>query len=66
MSASLLLSERSIHMGSPKKRLQYTYDSRGNRRSLVDPDGGRFTYAYDGMNRITQVQNPGGPHQLQL
>ncbi len=47
-------------MGSPKKRLQYTYDSRGNRRSLVDPDGGRFTYAYDGMNRITQVQNPQG------
>src|SRR4051812_16438842 len=47
-------------MGSAKKRLQYAYDSRGNRRSLVDPDGGRFTYAFDILSRITQVLNPQG------
>jgi len=47
-------------MGSPKKRLQYLYDSRGNRRALVDQDGGRFTYTYDAVNRITEVINPQG------
>ncbi len=47
-------------MGSPKKRLQYLYDSRGNRRALVDQDGGRFSYTYDAVNRITQVINPQG------
>ena len=34
------------------------YDSRGNRKALIDQDGGRFTYSYDAVNRITQVINP--------
>jgi hypothetical protein len=38
-------------MGSPKKRLQYSYDVRGNRSALVDHDGGRFTYSYDSVGR---------------
>ncbi|MBX3445038.1 MAG: RHS repeat protein [Planctomyces sp.] len=42
-------------MGSPKKRLQYQYDSRGNRSLLIDPDGGRFTYSYDSVGRMTRV-----------
>jgi YD repeat-containing protein len=33
-------------MGSPKKRIQYRFDSVGNRVGMTDPDGGRFTYAY--------------------
>ncbi len=47
-------------MGSPQKRLQYKYDSRGNRRLLVDPNGGRFTYAYDSSDRIASVLSPQG------
>ncbi|MGD9712405.1 MAG: RHS repeat domain-containing protein [Thermomicrobiales bacterium] len=42
----------------PKKRIQYTYDAAGNRRTMVDPDGGRFTYAYDGLHRIAHLVNP--------
>ena len=47
-------------MGSPTRRILYRYDARGNRQSLIDPDGGRFTYAYDARNRIQSVQNPQG------
>jgi YD repeat-containing protein len=47
-------------MGSSSKRLQYGYDVRGNRRLLVDPDGGRFTYSYDSVGRMAQVLNPQG------
>jgi YD repeat-containing protein len=47
-------------MGTQTKRIRYQYDSRGNRSALIDHDGGRFTYTYDAVNRITQVQNPQG------
>jgi YD repeat-containing protein len=47
-------------MGSQKKTIELQYDSRGNRSALIDHDGGRFTYTYDAVNRITQVQNPQG------
>jgi uncharacterized protein RhaS with RHS repeats len=47
-------------MGSQIKRIRYQFDSRGNRSALIDHDGGRFTYTYDAVNRITQVQNPQG------
>ena len=45
-------------MGSTIKTLRYVYDTRGNRKALIDQDGGRFTY--DAVNRISQVQNPQG------
>ncbi|MCA9110835.1 MAG: hypothetical protein KDA52_12855, partial [Planctomycetaceae bacterium] len=41
-----------------KNRVQYTYDSRGNRSSLIDADGGWFTYAYDSVGRISHLENP--------
>ena len=47
-------------MGSAIKTIRYVYDSRGNRRALVDQDGGRFTYTYNAVNRIKEVQNPQG------
>jgi YD repeat-containing protein len=31
-------------MGRSIKRLRYDYDKRGNRKALIDQDGGRFTY----------------------
>ena len=47
-------------VGCPTKTIQYRYDSRGNRSASIDQDGGRFTYSYDSVNRIKQVQNPQG------
>ncbi len=45
-------------MGSSKKRIQYQYDAVGNRSLMIDPDGGRFSYSYDSLNRIKTVENP--------
>ena len=47
-------------MGTPTKRIQYRYDSRGNGKALIDQGGGLFTHTYDAVNRISQVQNPQG------
>jgi uncharacterized protein RhaS with RHS repeats len=47
-------------MGSPIKRIRYQFDAVGNRKALIDHDGGRFTYSDDSVNRITRVLNPQG------
>lgn len=38
----------------------YTYDAIGNRRTLVDPDGGEFQYHYDQAGRTRVVEDPDG------
>lgn len=45
-------------MGTATKTIRYEYDTVGNRKLMVDPDGGRFTYAYDSLNRISHLENP--------
>ena len=47
-------------MGSPAKTIRYEYDIRGNRSLMVDPDGGRFTYAYNPLNQLSHQVNPQG------
>jgi len=37
----------------------YSYDSDGNRTSMVDSQG-TTTYAYDALDRLTAVNNSGG------
>jgi YD repeat-containing protein len=46
-------------MGTATKTIQYHYDSVGNRTGLTDPDGGRFTHAYDSLNRRAGAPNSG-------
>ena len=36
------------------KRIQYRYTPTGQRSSLIDPDGGRFTYSYDSVKRLSK------------
>lgn len=49
-------------MSSMTKIVRYEYDAVGNRKLMVDPDGGRFTYAYDSLNRISHLVNPQAEH----
>ena len=35
----------------------FTYDSNGNRATLLDPNGGRITYGYDGNEQVTSLQD---------
>jgi RHS repeat-associated protein len=38
--------------------ITYSYDSRSQRSAMVDPWGGRFTYAFDAAGQITSLTNP--------
>lgn len=40
-------------------RVAYEYDACGNRSKLVYPDGSFVTYGYDGLNRLTSIQDGG-------
>ena len=42
---------------SAKGRLQFTYDSQGNRNSVTDGRGNTTNYVYDDLARLTQVSN---------
>ena len=39
-------------------RLTYAYDSIGQRKSLTEPERGRFSYTYDPAGRISKLVNP--------
>lgn len=36
----------------------YSYDTRGNVRSITDPDGFSTSYVYDGLNNLTGLHSP--------
>lgn len=48
-------------MFSSGKMLGYGYDDNGNRTKVVHPDGVVFGYAYDGINKLTNVCENGNP-----
>ncbi|MEE1928019.1 polymorphic toxin-type HINT domain-containing protein [Streptomyces sp. TRM 70351] len=37
---------------------RYTYDARGHRTKVTDPDGNEWTYAYDARGRLTESTDP--------
>ena len=39
------------------RTVHYEYDALGNRSVLVDPHGGRTTYAHDAASRLTGLRN---------
>ncbi len=41
------------------RTLSYQYDAEGNRTRITHPDGNFFQYGYDGMNRLTGIQENG-------
>ena len=43
---------------SGSRTFSYSYNSRGNLESAVDPIGRTTTYSYDLMDRVTHIENP--------
>jgi RHS repeat-associated protein len=53
-----LLSAQN-NQGSFTRTLSYLYDANGNTTRITHPDGNRFDYSYDGLDRLTYVcENP--------
>lgn len=45
-------------MSASAKSIQYRCAAVGNRAAMIDSDGGRFTYVYDALHRISHLENP--------
>ncbi|MBJ6362738.1 RHS repeat domain-containing protein [Paenibacillus sp. GCM10012307] len=51
-------TRKLVTVGFPDaKTVQYTYDERGNTKSLTGPFNDAATYAYDAQNRLTSINN---------
>jgi len=46
------------------KTIQYTYDVRGNRDSMVDPFNNTLRYQYDALNRLQNVSTSAGANEF--
>jgi RHS repeat-associated protein len=54
------LASSTIAMSGLSRTLTYQWDADGNRTRVTHPDGAYFTYTYDGLNRMSAVQENGG------
>jgi RHS repeat-associated protein len=50
----------STNMDGIARVLSYQWDADGNRKRLTYPDGNYFVYLYDGLDRLTAIQENGG------
>lgn len=48
----------TTHVDAASKTIGYTYDPVGNWSKMIDPDGGRFSYAYDANQQLKLIRNP--------
>lgn len=53
------LTSSTTSMGGVSRSLSHEYDAHGNRTRLSFPDGQYFTYGYDGLDRMTSVNQSG-------
>jgi RHS repeat-associated protein len=49
------LTSSTTMMSTFSKALDYTYDYEGHRRELTHPDGQKFSYSRDGLNRVSAI-----------
>ncbi|MFH0857460.1 MAG: CARDB domain-containing protein [Candidatus Magasanikbacteria bacterium] len=58
-----LTETKTVHLVDGTEQIirkTYTYDVYGNRTSYTDPEGNRYTYAYDNQNNLVREVNPVG------
>lgn len=53
------LVSSSINMGGTTRTLIHQYDADARRTRVTHPDGAYFTYAYDGLDRLTSLAENG-------
>lgn len=46
--------------GQAATSIQYSYDAKGNKVAMIDPQGGTTSYQFDNLNRLTRLSNPAG------
>jgi YD repeat-containing protein len=54
-------SARNFHTGLPKghgKRITYSHTALGQRKVMIEPEGGRFSYVYDDATQLKYLENP--------
>lgn len=53
------LTQSTTGIGGTSRPVYYGYDANSNRTRITHPDGTFFDYAYDGLDRMTQVSENG-------
>lgn len=48
----------ALTAGQPASIIKFAYDVRGNRETLIDPQGGSTKYTYDDAARLTSITTP--------
>lgn len=62
LKSTLTNTVQATTSAGPSRRVSYEYDDNGNRTLIVHPDGQKFGYAYDGLNRICGVAEGAAPY----
>ena len=53
------LTQSTTAIGGTSRSVNYVYDANSNRTRITHPDGAFFEYAYDGLDRLTQISEDG-------
>ncbi len=53
------VSSSTINLNGRSQQVSHKYDADGNRVRVTHPDGNYFVYAYDGLDRLTQITENG-------
>jgi RHS repeat-associated protein len=60
------LTSSTVSMGGVSRAIGRSYDADGNRIRVTHPDGNYFTYDYDGLDRMTAVNQNGSAQVASL
>ena len=60
-NANRVLSATQTISGLASKTVQYGYDASGNRSQVIYPSGRTLDYTYDGINRLTDIEQNSAP-----